>query len=216
MVKENLNVLLVFGAGLASVLSPCIFPLLPVVVTGSASDHRLRPVMIVAGLSLTFVVMGIVSSLFGSIIGPKMVYVEKAAAVVIVIFGVLLLLNINLFERYGYLFQISRESTGLAGGFILGATLGIIWIPCIGPLLSGVLFMVAVKKQVVNGMVLLFVYSLGFAVPLLCAGYAAQFFRKRFGSIGKYHVLVNVASGLILVAFGVIIFFKGVFDIFGF
>lgn len=206
---ENLNIALVFGAGIASVLSPCVLPVIPIIVTGSHDDHRLRPFMIIAGLTLTFVVMGAVSSLFGAAIGPKMAYVNKAAGVLIVLFGLLLIFNVNLFKHLSFLSQFAQKSRGKAGGFILGLTLGIIWIPCVGPMLSSVLALVASHGKMLYGVFFLFIYSLGFAAPMLIAGYAAQFFRNRFRKIGKFPIIVNIASGLILVAFGVIILFKG-------
>jgi cytochrome c-type biogenesis protein len=206
---ENLNIALVFGAGLASVLSPCVLPVVPIIVTGSHDDDKLRPAMIIAGLTLIFVVMGAVSSLFGAAIGPKMVYVNKAAGALIVLFGLLLLFNVNLFKHLSFLSQFAQKSRGKAGGFILGMTLGVIWIPCVGPMLSSVLALVASHGKVMYGVFFLFIYSLGFAVPMLIAGYAAQFFRNRFRKIGKFPVIINIMSGLILVAFGAVILFKG-------
>jgi cytochrome c-type biogenesis protein len=212
---ENLNIALVFGAGLASVLSPCVLPVVPIIVTGSDNDHKLRPVMIIAGLTLTFVIMGAVSSLFGTIIGPKMVYINRAAGILIVLFGFLLIFNVNLFKHLGFLSQFAQKSRGKSGGFILGLTLGIIWIPCVGPMLSSVLALVASHGKVLYGIFFLFIYSLGFAVPMLIAGYAAQFFRNRFRKIGKFPIIINIVSGLILIAFGAVIFFKGTIS-FGF
>jgi cytochrome c-type biogenesis protein len=206
---ENLNMALVFAAGLASVLSPCVLPVVPIIVTGSDNDHRLRPLMIIAGLALTFIAMGVLSSLFGTIIGPKMALVNKAAGVIILLFGLLLIFNVNLFKHLSFLSQFAQKSRGKAGGFVLGLTLGIIWIPCVGPMLSSVLALVASHGKVLYGIFALFIYSLGFAVPMLIAGYAAQFFRSRFRKIGESPVIINVASGLILVAFGAVIFFKG-------
>jgi cytochrome c-type biogenesis protein len=206
---ENLNMALVFAAGLASVLSPCVLPVIPIIVTGSDNDHKLRPVMIIAGLTLMFVVMGAVLSLFGTIIGPKMALVNKAAGVIILLFGLLLIFNVNLFKHLSFLSQFAQKSRGKAGGFILGLTLGIIWIPCVGPMLSSVLALVASHGKVLYGILFLFIYSVGFAVPMLIAGYAAQFFRKRFRKIGKFPVIINILSGLILVAFGAVILFKG-------
>ena len=212
---EQLNIFLVFGAGLASILSPCVLPVVPIIVTGSANDHRLRPLMIVAGLALAFMGMGVLSSLFGAVIGSKMVLLTKGAGVVITLFGLLLIFNVNLFKHLSFFSRFAQSSRGKAGGFFLGLSLGIIWIPCVGPMLSSVLFMVAAKKEIAAGIFYLFVYSLGFAVPMLIAGYASQFFRNRFRTIGRFPVIVNIASGLILVAFGALIFFKGSFG-FGF
>lgn len=206
---DNLNIALVFAAGVTSVLSPCVFPVVPIVVAGSSDDHKLRPILIVAGLSVTFILMGVASSLFGSFIGSKMFYVEKVAGVLIALFGFLLILNVNLFKHLSFFSQFAQKSRGRFGGFILGFTLGIIWIPCVGPMLSSVLAIVATQGKVLTGISLLLVYSLGFATPMLLAGYASQFFRKRLRGLGKYPVLINIGSGAILLALGLFIVFKG-------
>ena len=206
---ENLNIALVFGAGLASVLSPCVLPVVPIVVTGSTDDHRLRPILIVSGLAITFMTMGVASSLFGAAIGSKMVYVEKAAAIIIALFGFLLIFNINLFKHLSFISNIAGKTRGRLGGFLLGLVLGIIWIPCVGPMLSGVLALVATQGKIATGIFLLFIYSLGFAVPMLIAGYASQFFRARFRKIVKFPYVVNIISGALLVALGGFIFFRG-------
>jgi cytochrome c-type biogenesis protein len=206
---NNINIALVFGAGVASVLSPCVLPVVPIVVTGNSDDHKLRPVMIVVGLAVTFVLMGVASALFGSFIGAKMRNVEKAAGIFIAVFGLLLIINVNLFKHLGFFSRFAQKSKGRFGGFVLGFTLGIIWIPCVGPMLSGVLALVATQGKVLTGIGLLFVYSLGFAVPMLIAGYASQFFRKRLRGIGKFPYLVNIGSGIILLALGLFIVFKG-------
>jgi cytochrome c-type biogenesis protein len=206
---ENLNIALVFGAGLASVLSPCVLPVVPIVVAGTEDDHKLRPVMIVLGLAITFTAMGAISSLFGGFIGAKMYYIEKAAAVLIVIFGLLMIFNINLFKHFSLLSNIAGKTKGRFGGFLLGLLLGLIWIPCIGPMLSSVLAVVATKGKVLTGIILLFVYSLGFSVPMLIAGYASQFFRTKFRRVGKFPYVINAVSGLLLIALGGIVFFRG-------
>jgi cytochrome c-type biogenesis protein len=212
---ENTSIAFVFVAGLASVLSPCVLPVIPIVVTGGTDDHRLRPLLIVAGLALTFVLMGIISSLFSSAIGTPMRYVEKIAGILIALFGLLLILNINLFKHLGFLSRLAQLQKGGAGGFTLGAILGIVWIPCIGPALSSVLALVATQGKVLTGILLLLVYSMGFAIPMLIAGYASQSFRKMFSGAKKHPYLVNLVSGLILMAMGLFIVFKGMIG-FGF
>jgi cytochrome c-type biogenesis protein len=206
---DSVNLLLVFGAGVTSVLSPCVLPVIPIVVTGSGNDSRFRPLLIVSGLAFTFVVMGVLSSLFGSVIGGKIYYIEKVAAVIIAVFGILLIVNVNPFKYLSVLSGFAQNSRGSFGGLLLGITLGIIWIPCVGPMLSSVLAMVATKGTIWSGIFYLLVYSLGFAVPMLLAGYASHFFRRRLSSIGKYPRLVSIVSGVLLVALGGFIFFKG-------
>lgn len=207
---ESFNLILVFTAGIMSVLSPCVLPVVPIVVTGQSDEHKLRPLLLVSGLALTFILMGILSSLFGSVIGPQMQYVEKIAGILIMVFGLLLIFNVNLFKHLSFFSQFAQKSKGRFGGFFLGFTLGIIWIPCVGPMLSSVLAIVATKGQVVTGVFLLLIYSIGFSIPMLIAGYASQFFRKRFKKIGKFPQAVNVVSGIVLLTLGVFIIYKGI------
>src|SRR5450759_3462507 len=140
---SNLNAALVFGAGLVSVLSPCVIPVVPLIVTGTAKDHRLRPVLIVSGLALAFVAMGVASSLFGAIIGPWMYKAEKVVGAVIALFGLLLIFDVNVFERIGVFSRFAERTGGRTNGFVLGVLLRVIWIPCVGPRLASVLGLVA-------------------------------------------------------------------------
>lgn len=206
---ENVNFFIVFGAGLLSVLSPCVLPVIPVVVTGTGKDHRLRPLLVVSGLAVTFILMGILSSLFGTVIGPAMYVVEKIAGVAIIVFGVLMLLDINLFKHLTFFQGIAGKSKGTYSGFLLGLILGIIWIPCVGPMLSSVLTLVATDGKLLNGIVLLAIYTAGFSVPLLIAGYASQLFRDNVSFLRKYPVAIRIVSGTVLILLGIVITFKG-------
>ncbi|MFH0919162.1 MAG: cytochrome c biogenesis CcdA family protein [Fibrobacterota bacterium] len=208
--EQSLNLALIFIAGLASVLSPCVFPVLPVIMTGGPRDNRFRPLLIVAGLSLAFTAMGVLSSLFGAVIGPLMYKLEKAAGVLIVFFGVFLMADINLFKRLTLFSRLAEGSGGKRSGFLMGLILGLIWIPCVGPMLSSVLTLVAAEKQIAKGIVLLLVYSAGFSLPMLAAGYASQFFRNRLRGLGRHPQIVSIASGLILIVLGLFILFKGI------
>jgi cytochrome c-type biogenesis protein len=203
------NLLLVFGAGLTSVLSPCVLPVIPIIVLGTEKDHRLRPLLVVTGLATTFILMGIVSSLFGAVIGPTMNVVEKIAGVAIILFGVLMLLDINLFKHLTFLQSFGSKSKGSFSGFLLGLTLGVVWIPCIGPMLSSVLTLVATNGKLLNGIVMLSVYAAGFAVPFLIAGYASQLFRSNVSFLRKYPLAVRIISGSVLIVLGLVITLKG-------
>ncbi|MHB1310731.1 MAG: cytochrome c biogenesis CcdA family protein [Gemmatimonadaceae bacterium] len=207
---DNLNAALVFGAGLASVLSPCVLPVVPLIVTGTARDHRLRPVLIVAGLSLAFVAMGVVSSLFGAVIGPWMYKVEKVVGALIALFGLLLILDVNVFKHLGALARLGEHAGGRINGFALGIMLGVIWIPCIGPMLSGVLALVATEQRVTTGVAYLLVYSVGFSIPMLLLAYASQAVRSRFRILAGHPRLVGALSGALLMALGLFIVFRGV------
>jgi cytochrome c-type biogenesis protein len=202
-------VALSFGAGLASVASPCVLPVVPIIVAGTADEHRSRPALVVAGISASFVAMGVLTSLFGASVGPALPLLEKAVGVVVVAFGLLLLADVNVFKRLTWLQRIQPSGGGRWSGLLLGLSLGLVWIPCVGPMLSSVLAMVATKGSLVAGVVLLLVYSLGFAVPMLAVGYGSQALRQRVRALAAHPVAVRWASGLLLVAFGAVILRQG-------
>ncbi|HEY6099063.1 MAG TPA: cytochrome c biogenesis CcdA family protein [Anaeromyxobacter sp.] len=198
-----------FAAGLASVASPCVLPVVPVIVTGSAEDHRWRPALVVVGIATSFVGMGIVTSLFGAVVGRALPALEKAVGVLVVTSGLLLLADVNVFKRFTFLQRIPSPRGGQWSGLVLGLGLGLVWIPCVGPILSSILAAVAARGTLAAGVILLLVYSLGFAVPMLAVGYGSQALRKRVRALASRPLLVRWASGLLLVAFGAVILEKG-------
>ena len=101
-------------AGLASILSPCVLPVVPIIVTGTERDSAWRPVAIVLGLALTFMAMGAATSLAGAAIASKMLYIEKAAGALILLFGLLMFLDVNLFKKMAIFQRI--QSSGPGGG----------------------------------------------------------------------------------------------------
>jgi cytochrome c biogenesis protein CcdA len=200
---------LTFGAGLASVASPCVLPVLPIILSGTAEDHRSRPALVVAGIAASFVLMGVVTSLFGGAIAPALPYLEKAFGLMVVGFGLLLLADVNLFKRFTWVNRIQPGGKGRWSGLLLGLSLGLVWIPCVGPMLSGVLALVASRGSMATGVVLLLVYSLGFAVPMLAVGYGSQALRQKIRIVSAHPVAVRWVSGLLLVAFGGVILTQG-------
>ena len=203
-----MSIIMSIAAGIASVASPCVLPVIPIVVTGTEDEHYLRPVFVVLGLSVTFILMGIIASLFGSFLAGKMYYIEKIAGVLIVFFGILMIFDINIFKKLTILSHFQNVSKGRLSGLFLGMTLGIVWIPCVGPLLSSVLATVAAEGQVVKGIILLTFYSLGFSIPVLIAAYSAHFFRNRVRFIMNKPFAVRWISGGILIIFGLYIMLK--------
>ena len=198
-----------FGAGLASVASPCVLPVLPIIVTGTAEEHRSRPALVVLGIAVSFVVMGVLTSLFGAAVGPAIPALEKVVGVLVIVFGVLMLADVNLFKRLSWFQRIQVQGGGRWSGLLLGLSLGLVWIPCVGPMLSSVLAMVAAQGTLLAGVSLLLVYSLGFAVPMLAVGYGSQSLRQRVRLVAAHPAVVRWVSGGLLVAFGVLILKKG-------
>jgi len=196
-------------AGIASIASPCVLPIVPIIVTGTENDHKHRPLLIVLGLSLSFMAMGMMTSLFGGAIAGIMPLLEKAAGAMIILFGVLMLFDINLFKRLTFFSNIQSHSQGRWSGLIMGLTLGLVWIPCVGPMLAGVLTLVATDGRLSTGIILLACYSLGFAIPMLLLGYASQSVRQKIKQANTHPLVIRFLSGSLLIVFGILILTKG-------
>jgi len=199
------------GAGLASVLSPCVLPVIPVIVAGSTEEDRARPLLIVIGLAITFMTMGVFSSIFGSLMVGRMRSIEIVGGAIISLIGLLILLNVNVFKKLHRLQNIRVNSEGKFSGLVLGLALGVIWIPCIGPILSAILAMVATTGSIYKGVVLLGFYSLGFAIPMLTLGYSSHIVQRKMRAIQKHEALVRYLTGGVLLFFGLYIVIKGNF-----
>jgi cytochrome c-type biogenesis protein len=201
-------------AGLASIASPCVLPMVPIIITGTNDDHKYRPLLIVAGLSFSFILMGVLTSLFAGAVAGIMPMIEKVVGVVVILFGLTMLVGINIFKNLTFFYKAQQfQSKGKWSGLILGMTLGIVWIPCVGPMLSGVLALVATQGQLASGLILLAFYSLGFAIPMLLAGYASQSIRHRIRVVNSHPIVVRLVSGLLLIVFGYFILTAGMFAI---
>jgi cytochrome c-type biogenesis protein len=205
------NIFLAVGGGLASVLSPCVLPVIPVVVAGAESRDRLRPLLVILGLSITFMAMGAVSSLFGAILAGRTRYIEQAGGLIILVMGLMLVLDINIFKRLYRLSNIQVNSEGRLGGLVLGMALGLVWVPCVGPILSGILAMVGTGGRLAHGIVLLGFYSLGFAVPMLAVAYSSHTLQRRLRAVMGHEKLIRYVTGGILIAFGLYAVFIGNF-----
>ncbi len=197
-----INILMAIGAGVASVLSPCVLPVIPIIMAGAEVKDRLRPLIVVIGLSLSFMAMGAISSLFGTLLIGKTRYIEIAGALVIIIMGLMVLFDISIFKRFHRFSNIRVKGEGRIGGLVLGMALGLIWVPCVGPFLSTTLTMVATSGQLATGIILLSFYSLGLAIPMLIVGYSSQLLQNKIKGLLKHETILRYVSGGTLVAFG--------------
>lgn len=196
------TIFMAIAAGLASVLSPCVLPVIPIIMAGAEREDRLRPLIVVTGLALSFIAMGAVSSLFGALLIGKTRYIEIGGSSIIVIMGLMVMFNLSIFKRFYQLSNIRVKGEGRIGGLILGMALGLIWVPCVGPFLSSTLTMVATSGQLLTGIVLLGFYSLGLAIPMLIVGYSSQLIQNKIKGLLRHDTVLRYVTGGVLVVFG--------------
>jgi cytochrome c-type biogenesis protein len=211
----------VFFAGLASFLSPCVLPLVPgyvSMISGvgieelKAPQARLmRRVMVnsiafILGFSCVFVVEGLAATELGSLLGLYKHTLARVAGIVIIIFGLHLtgIFKIKALYTDARLHSVKGTST-VVGAFVIGFAFAFGWTPCLGPILTYVLTLASEQDTVVKGGLLLGVYSLGLAVPFLFTSLMMERFLKFYSRFRSHMHVLEVASGGLLIALGVLL-----------
>lgn len=194
-----------FGAGLLagalSTLSPCVLPLIPIVIGTASTAHRYGPLALAGGLSLSFAVLGTVLAYAGTALGLPPNLGRDIGAAVLGIFGVVLLSGL-LQRRFAAATAgvgsradalLARwQPAGLRGQWLVGAVLGLVWSPCAGPTLGAAIGLASQGTELGPIMVLMGLFGVGAALPLLLVGWlgkrALASFRGamlRAGQLGK-------------------------------
>ena len=183
-------------AGALSTLSPCVFPLLPVVVAGVAhAHHTTGPIAMGAGMVFSFVVAGISLAAVGPALGIDAEHLRIAAGLLMLVIAAVMLAPDIGESTPNWLSNLASTAQGLSarihpetlpGAFLLGALLGAVWSPCSGPLLGSGIALVASEGGLLNGALILGVFGLGAALPLMAAAYVSRavFVRMRRWVVG--------------------------------
>ncbi len=216
-----------FLAGLISFLSPCVLPLVPGYVSlisglsveqlqdsEQARRGGLGPILassiaFVLGFSVVFVALGASASAVGKFLLVNKPLFYKIAGAIIILFGLHLtgLLKISYLYREKR-FQGAPRKMGWLGAFVIGLAFAFGWTPCIGPILGTVLTLAATKEKVSEGINLLAVYSAGLGVPFLLTTLGINGFLRFYRRFRRHLRAVEVFSGILLLAVGLLIFFN--------
>lgn len=202
-------------AGVLSTLSPCVLPLVPVLVAAAVSAHRWGALALGLGLTLSFTVVGIFLATLGASLGLDPDTFRLVGAVILALFGLVLLIPRlqDLFARATAVLSSSGSQLlarvtlgGLTGQFAVGALLGIVWSPCVGPTLGAATTLASQGKDLGQIALLMLIFGIGAALPLVLLGSLSRAsmmrIRGRLLSTGKYGKQI---FGLILLALGVLI-----------
>lgn len=200
------TLVLALFAGLISFLSPCVLPLLPSylgVLGGQGKAPFARALGFVAGFGLVFMALGAAASTLGAALRSQMFWLVPASGLLIVFFGLFMLgiLKIPALMR-DFRFDLARASQ--YGPVALGAAFGFGWSACIGPTLGPILTIAATSGRLSEGVLLLFCYTLGLAIPFLLVAVFWQRVNLRF--LGRYSLTLERTGGVVLILFGTLIF----------
>lgn len=209
-----------FLAGITSFFSPCILPLIPAYIAymaGVSIDDNTkkgrfliltRTAGFIIGFTIIFVILGVAASALGTFISKNLIAFRFISGIIIVFFGLKMLgvIKLNMFKF------ASKVKTPKAKGFfssvLMGMALSIGWTPCIGAVLGSILFVAAGQSTFTQGILLLLVYSLGFAVPFIIVSLILEKFDKNILKFEKVSFYITKIGGVIIIILGILIMFN--------
>lgn len=211
-----IELIIAFGAGLISFLSPCVLPLIPgyiSFISGSSLNELLEKkkidisplILFSLGFSFVFIIFGAAASYLGKILLQNSETLRIIAGTIIIFFSLQLLGVFNVsflnFEKKFY----TKKNNNIWFSFVVGMAFGFGWTPCIGPILGSILALASTEETISRAIVLLSFYSLGLAIPFVLSGYLIQKFLIFSKNFRKNVNLVSKIGGSVLLITGILI-----------
>ncbi len=201
-----------FGAGVLSLLAPCVLPLLPIVFGSSIQTSKYGPLANALGLTLSFTLVGVLTSLFTSLFDINTI--QKFGAILLILTGVVFLFprvknfftkKLNFIGNKGHAIQSQVTSKDLLGEFFMGGILGMIWGPCSGPTLAFAFGIATQADKILHAILIFFFFGLGAGLGLVSLGFILKRVTNLSGKILRFGTLMNLGSGIVSIAIGVLI-----------
>ena len=197
---------LAFLEGLALIVSPCILPVLPLVLAASVEGEKRRPYGIIIGFVLAFSIFAILARQIVQALGIDLDIIKNASLVLLALFG-LVLLSSKLSDKFSALTQgaanfgnqlASRGGEGLLSGVLIGALIGLVWTPCAGPILAAVLVQVIRQETQLAGNLIIVSFAVGAGVPMLIIALTGRKVMTKLGFITRHAEAVRRGFGVLI------------------
>ena len=211
-----IELLIAFGAGLISFLSPCVLPLIPgyiSYISGASLDELLANkkinlvplILFTLGFSFVFILFGAAASYLGQVLLQNSETLRILAGLIIIVFslqliGVLNIKFLNIEKKF-----YTKKSNNIFFIFIVGMAFGFGWTPCIGPILGSILALASTEETIYKAILLLSFYSIGLAIPFILSGYLMQKFLLFSKNFKRNINLVTKSGGIVLLITGILI-----------
>ena len=215
----DVTIALALGAGFLSFFSPCILPMIPAYITyitGVSLEEELknkktlavtRTIVFVLGFTIVFIMLGLSFSAIGSVFVKYRNLMYKLSGIFIIIFGFNMLGLIKLNIK-GINIKINKEPSRITGALFMGMAFGAGWTPCAGAILGSILLYVTTTATLYKGIYLLFIYSIGMGIPFVITAILISKFSVFLLKYEKVVVYINKIGAVILILFGVLVFFN--------
>lgn len=213
-----MELIFAYAAGLLTLINPCVLPVLPIVLATSLNASRHGPLAVAAGLSLSFVILGVTVTAFGHAVGLSVDDISRAGALVMIVFGIVLLV-----PRASSAFQTATAGVAtradsqldtvdratLRGQFIGGLLLGAVWSPCVGPTLGGAISLASQGENLGFASAIMVAFAFGVSTIVLALGYGARSaLQRRQAAMHKIAKASRPIMGIVFIAVGAMLFFQ--------
>jgi cytochrome c-type biogenesis protein len=213
-----MDLIFAYLAGLLTLINPCVLPVLPIVLASALQVSRAGPVVLAAGMGLSFVVLGVALAALGPALGLWPEDVARVGAVLMIGFGAVLLV-----PRLSGAFATATagmaaradqgidrvDRTGLQGQFLGGVLLGAVWVPCVGPTLGGAIALAATGQGLIWAGAIMTAFALGIGSVIVALAYGAQgAIRARRDWLRGVAARARPAMGLLFLLTGLVLFFE--------
>ena len=213
-----MDLILGYLAGLLTLINPCVLPVLPIVLATALQASRLGPLALAAGMSLSFVALGMGVAVFGASLGIDDQHIAQAGAVLMIGFGLVLLI-----PRFSAGFATvtagvastadaqmeDLDRSGLRGQFLGGMLLGAVWSPCVGPTLGGAISLASQGKNLLASFAIMVAFALGVSTIILALGYGARSaLQRRQALMRRIAEKSRPILGFVFILVGIAILFR--------
>jgi len=205
-----MDYLLIFIEGIASFISPCLLPMVPIYISyfiGEDNNNKkaiLNSVGFVLGFTTIFLILSIFASSLGVILSNNIRYIKIFFGIVIILFG----LNYMEILKIGFLNKskvknIDTKNFNFLKAVLFGILFSISWTPCIGTFLSSALLLIAKGQDILKGVVMMLLYSIGLGIPFIISAILIERLKKFFDFIKKHYDVIKKISAIILIIAGI-------------
>ena len=207
--------LLTFLEGIASFISPCILPMLPIYISyfvgkdnKKTSKAVINSIGFVLGFTLVFLLLSIFASSLGRLVSGSIKYIKIVFGIIIILLGLnyMEILKLNFLNKTKRV-QADTKDLNFLKALIFGVLFSISWTPCIGTFLSSALLLIAKEQEILKGIILMLIYSVGLGIPFIISAIFIEKLKTLFDFIKKNYGIIKKVSGLILIVMGIYMFF---------
>lgn len=204
--------LIIFIEGIAAFISPCILPMLPIYIAYFAGHTKEKTkalynsIGFVIGFTIIFVALGILTSLMGNTLQKIVPYIPIILGTVIILFGChwIGIFKFKFLEKTNKI-NVKMKNIHFLSAILLGMVFALGWTPCVGVYLSSALIMVATKGEIIKGILMLFIFSMGLGIPFIISAVLLEKLRNTFEWIKRNYSIINKICGIFLIVIGILI-----------